>query len=69
MKKIILNESDITASGADIGPFRMNWADILANANIPEPPGRAQTVAAANAKTAARKADKAAAEAAKRKPR
>jgi len=45
----------------------MNWAAILANANIPESPGRAQTVAAANAKTAARKAAQAAAQAAKRK--
>ena len=43
------------------------WAAILANANILEPPGRAQAVAAANAKTAARKAEQAAAQAAKRK--
>jgi hypothetical protein len=47
----------------------MNWTAILANANIPEPPGMAQCVAAANAKTAARKAEQAAAEAARRKPR
>ena len=46
----------------------MNWATILANANIPEPPGRAQTVAAAHAKTAARKAEQAATEAAKKQP-
>ena len=47
----------------------MNWAAILANANIPEPPGMAHCVAAAHAKTAARKAEQAAAEAAKRKPK
>jgi len=47
----------------------MNWAAILANANIQEPPGVAQCVVAAHAKTAARKAEQAAAEAAKAKPK
>ena len=47
----------------------MNWAQLLADCGIPEPPGRAHCVAAAHAKTAARKAEQAAAEAAKAKPK